>query len=125
MLFSLTAPAAKKQSEKKRAYPGPAAVALSCAILLILSFFAQKMKSQVVDGRDYGRLLGWEMRLHLSSPASGTDADDLVECTRECCLVVEAGLRCDIGQRHVRLGHQEFGVVDAMLNQPLVGGDAE
>ena len=61
----------------------------------------------------------------MPSPTSGTDTHDFMECARECCLVIKSRLNRDIDQRHAGLAHQLFGVVNAMLHQPLVSGDAE
>jgi hypothetical protein len=61
----------------------------------------------------------------MPSPSSGADPDELMECARERCLVIKSRLNRDIDQRHAGLAHQLFGVVKAMLNQPLVRGDAE
>ena len=61
----------------------------------------------------------------MPSPSSGTDADELMECARERCLIVKSRLNRDLDQRHAGLAHQLFGVVNAMLNQPLVRGRAE
>ena len=61
----------------------------------------------------------------MPSPSSGTDPDELVECARERCLVIKTRLNRDLDQRHAGLDHQLFGVVNAMLNQPLVSGGAE
>jgi hypothetical protein len=67
-----------------------------------------------------------EMRCHVTpSPSSGTDTDELVERARERCLVIKSRLNRDVDQRHAGLAHQLFGVVDAMLTQPLVSGGAE
>ena len=48
-----------------------------------------------------------------------------MECTRERWLVVKSRLNRDVDQRHAGLAHQLFGVVNAMLHQPLVSGDTE
>ena len=48
-----------------------------------------------------------------------------MECVRERRLVIKSRLNRDVDQRHAGLAHQLFGVVNAMLNQPLVSGDAE
>ena len=61
----------------------------------------------------------------MPSPPSRTDTDELTECTRERCLVIKSRLDRDLDQRHAGLAHQLFGVVNAMLNQPLVRGDTE
>ena len=61
----------------------------------------------------------------MPSPSSGADPDELMECARERCLVIKSRLNRDLDQRHAGLAHQLFGVVNAMLNQPLVSGDAE
>src|SRR5437667_12834643 len=61
----------------------------------------------------------------MPSPASGADPDELMECARERCLVIKSRLNRDVDQRHAGLAHQLFGMVNAMLNQPLVGGDTE
>ena len=58
-------------------------------------------------------------------PSSGADTDELMECARERRLVIKSGLNRDIDQRHTGLAHQLFGVVNAMLNQPLVSGCAK
>ena len=58
-------------------------------------------------------------------PSAGAYTDELVECAGERCLVIKSRLNRDINQRHAGLAHQLFGVVDAMLNQPLVSGNAE
>jgi len=61
----------------------------------------------------------------MPSPSSGTYTDELLESARERRLVVKSGLNRDLEQRHGGLYHQFLGVLDAMLNQPLVSGDAE
>src|SRR5437879_4832223 len=61
----------------------------------------------------------------MPSPSSGADADKLMECARECCLVVKSRLNRDVDQRHAGLAQQLFCVVNAMLHQPLVSGGAE
>ena len=61
----------------------------------------------------------------MPSPSSGADPDELVECARERGLVIKSGLNGDVEQRHGGLNHQFLGALDAMLNQPLVSGDAE
>ena len=61
----------------------------------------------------------------MPSPSSRADSNELMECARKPCLVIESRLNRDIDQRHAGLAHQLFGVVDAMLNQPLMSGDAE
>jgi hypothetical protein len=61
----------------------------------------------------------------MPSPSSGADADELIECAGECCLVIKSRLNRDVDQRHAGLAHQLLGVVNAMLNQPLVSGGAE
>ena len=61
----------------------------------------------------------------MPSPSSGADADELMECAGERRLVVESRLNRDVDQRHAGLAHQLFGVVNAMLHQPLVSGGAE
>jgi len=48
-----------------------------------------------------------------------------LESARERSLVVKSGLNRDLEQRDGGLNHQFLGVLDAMLNQPLVSGDAE
>ena len=48
-----------------------------------------------------------------------------MECVRERCLVIKSRLNRDVDQRHAGLAHQLFGVVNAMLNQPLVCRNAE
>ena len=48
-----------------------------------------------------------------------------MECARERCLVIKSRLNRDVDQRHAGLAHQLLGVVNAMLNQPLVSGGAE
>ena len=48
-----------------------------------------------------------------------------MECARERCLVIKSRLNRDLDQGDGGLGHQFFGVVNAMLNQPLVSGNAE
>ena len=74
---------------------------------------------------EMGALLS-EMRSHvMPSPFSGADSDELAECAGERCLIIESRLHSDVDQRHTGLAHQSFGVVNAMLNQPLVGGGAE
>ena len=73
----------------------------------------------------YGALRS-EMPCHvMPSPSSGADPDELVECARERCLVIKSRLNRDVDQRHAGLAHQLFGLVNATLNQPLVGGGAE
>ena len=61
----------------------------------------------------------------MPSPSSGADPDELMECARERRLVIESRLNRDLDQRHAGLAHQFFGVVNAMLNQPLMSGDTE
>src|ERR1700724_891043 len=61
----------------------------------------------------------------MPSPSSRADPDELVECARERCLIIKSRLNRDVDQRHAGLAHQLFDVVNAMLNQPLVRGDAE
>ena len=61
----------------------------------------------------------------IPSPSSGADADELMECASEGCLVIESRLNRDLGQRHTGLAHQLFGMVNAMLRQPLVSGSSE
>jgi hypothetical protein len=61
----------------------------------------------------------------MPSPSSGTDTDELMECARERCLVIKSGVNRDVDQRHAGLTHQLFGVVNAMVNQPLVSRDSE
>jgi len=48
-----------------------------------------------------------------------------MESARERCLVIKSRLNGDLDQRHGGLGYQFFGMLNAMLNQPLVSGDAE
>ena len=48
-----------------------------------------------------------------------------MERARERSLVIKSRLHGDLDQRHAGLGHQFFGMLNAMLNQPLVSGDAE
>jgi hypothetical protein len=61
----------------------------------------------------------------MPSPSSGTDTNELMECVRERCLVIKSRLNRYLDQGDGGLGHQFFGVLNAMLNQPLVSGDAE
>jgi hypothetical protein len=61
----------------------------------------------------------------MASPSSGADPDELVECARERGLVIKSGLNGDVDQRQAGVAHQLFGVVNAMLDQPLVSGGAE
>src|SRR5258708_18537108 len=61
----------------------------------------------------------------MPAPSSGTDTHDFMECARECCLVIKSRLNRDLDQRHGGLGYQFFGMLNAMLNQPLVSGCAE
>jgi hypothetical protein len=61
----------------------------------------------------------------MPSPSSGADAYKLMERTRERCLVIKSRLNRDVDQRLAGVGHQLFGAVDAMLNQPLVRGNTE
>ena len=61
----------------------------------------------------------------MPSPSSGADPDKLVECARERRLVIKSRLNRDVDQRQAGLAHQLFGVVNAMLNQPLMRGGAE
>ena len=61
----------------------------------------------------------------MPSPSSGADPDELMEYARERCLVIKSQLNRDVDQRHAGLAHQLFGVVNAMLQQPLVSGDTE
>ena len=84
----------------------------------------------VADGRFLETIENGALRLGMflhvmPSPSSGADADDFMECARERCLVVESRLNGDLDQRHGGLGHQFFGMLNAMLNQPLVSRDAE
>ena len=48
-----------------------------------------------------------------------------MECPRERCLIIKSQLSRDVDQRHAGVSHQLFGVVNAMLHQPLVSGGAE
>jgi hypothetical protein len=48
-----------------------------------------------------------------------------VECARERCLLIESRLNRNVDQGHTRLTHQLFGVVNALVNQPLVSRDTE
>jgi hypothetical protein len=52
----------------------------------------------------------------MPSPPSGADADELMECACERCLVIKSRLNRDLDQRHGGMAHQLFGVVNAMLN---------
>src|SRR5258708_32585721 len=61
----------------------------------------------------------------MPSPSSGADANELMECVSERCLFAKSRLNRDLDQRHAGLAHQFFGVVNAMLHQPLVSGGAE
>lgn len=61
----------------------------------------------------------------MPSPSSWADADELMECMGERCLIVKSRLDRDVDQRHAGLAHQFFSVLNAMLHQPLVGGGAE
>jgi membrane glycosyltransferase len=61
----------------------------------------------------------------MPSPSSGAYADELLERARERRLAVKSGLNRDFEQRHGGLHHQLLRVLDAMLDQPLVSGDAE
>ena len=61
----------------------------------------------------------------MPAPSSGTDTHDFMESARERCLVIKSRLNGDLDQRHGGLGYQFFGMLNAMLNQPLVSGDAE
>ena len=61
----------------------------------------------------------------MPSPSAGADTNKLMECARERCLVVKSRLKRDLDQRQAGLAHQLFGVIDAMLNQPLVSGGTE
>ena len=61
----------------------------------------------------------------MPSPSPGADPDELMKCARERSLVIKSGLNRDVDERHCGLAHQLFGVVNAMLNQPLMSGDAE
>ena len=61
----------------------------------------------------------------MPSPSSGANPDELMECARERRLVIKSRLNRDVDQRHGVLAHQLFGVVNAMLNQPLMSGGAE
>ena len=58
-------------------------------------------------------------------PSSWADADELMKCAREGCLVIKSRLNRNVDQRHAGLAHQSFGVVNAMLHQPLVSGRTE
>ena len=48
-----------------------------------------------------------------------------MECARERSLIVKSRLNRDVDQRHGCVAHQFLGVLNAVLNQPLVRGDAE
>ena len=48
-----------------------------------------------------------------------------MEGASERCLVIKSRPNRDVDQRHAGLAHQLFGVVNAMLHQPLVSGCAE
>src|SRR3984885_9104107 len=61
----------------------------------------------------------------MPSPSSGAEPNELVECVGERCLVIKSRPNRDVDQRHAGLAHQLFGVVNAMLHQPLVSGCAE
>ena len=61
----------------------------------------------------------------MPSPSSGTDTHDFMECARERCLVIKSRLNRDLDQRHAGLIHQLFGLVNAMLRQPLVSRGTE
>ena len=61
----------------------------------------------------------------MPSPSSRTDPDELVECAGERSLIAKSRLNRDVDQRHAGLAHQLFGVLNAMLNQPLVSGGAK
>ena len=61
----------------------------------------------------------------MPSPSSRADSNELMESAREHCLVFESRLNRDVDQRQAGLAHQLFGVVNAVLGQPLVGGNAE
>src|ERR1700726_303804 len=61
----------------------------------------------------------------MPSPSSRADADELMEGASERCLVIKSRPNRDVDQRHAGLAHQLFGVVNAMLHQPLVSGGAE
>src|ERR1700676_2787213 len=61
----------------------------------------------------------------MPAPSSGADADELMECARERCLVIKSRLNRDVDQRHAALAHQFFSVVNPMLHQPLVSRCAE
>src|SRR5258705_10648899 len=65
------------------------------------------------------------MLVVMPSPSSGAVPDKLMEFPRERRLVIKSRLNRDVDQRHAGLAHQLFGVVNAMLNQPLVRGSAE
>jgi hypothetical protein len=58
-------------------------------------------------------------------PSSGANADELMERARERRLVTKSRLNRYINQRHTRAAHQLFGVVNAVLDQPLVSGCAK
>jgi len=61
----------------------------------------------------------------MPSPSSGADADELMEGARERCLVIKSRLNRYVDQRHAGLAHQLFGLVNAMLHQPVVRGNTE
>jgi hypothetical protein len=61
----------------------------------------------------------------MPSPSSGANTDELMECVRKRGLIIKSGLNRDVDQRHAGLAHQLFGVINAMLNQPLVSRDTE
>jgi len=61
----------------------------------------------------------------MPSPSSGAHPDELMECARERGLVIKSRLNRDLDQRHAGLIHQLFGLVNAMLRQPLVSRGTE
>ena len=61
----------------------------------------------------------------ISAPSSGTDTHDFMESVRERRLIIKPRLNRYVDQRHGGLGYQFFGMLNAMLNQPLVSGGAE
>jgi len=48
----------------------------------------------------------------MPSSSSGADPDELMECVRERCLVIESRLNRDLDQQHAGLAHQFFRVVN-------------
>jgi hypothetical protein len=61
----------------------------------------------------------------ISSPATWTDAHDLMECASESRLIGEACLFRNIGQRLARVYQEILGPFNPALDEPSVSRDTE